>query len=76
MSAEKDKEFHPGISGTLTRTFINSPLTPLLLLAFTLGVGLSPSVRAERWRPPDRSPPCRKAISVIFSRRRYGWSRP
>jgi hypothetical protein len=33
------KEFHPGTSGTLTRTFINSPLTPLLLLASIL-VGL------------------------------------
>ena len=32
-------EFRPGISGTLTRTFINSPLTPLLLIASIL-VGL------------------------------------
>jgi multidrug efflux pump subunit AcrB len=55
MSAEKT-EFHPGISGTLTRTFINSPLTPLLLLASIL-VGLIALQALPREEEPQISVP-------------------
>src|SRR5512136_3459307 len=50
------KEFHPGISGTLTRTFINSPLTPLLLLASIL-VGLIALQALPREEEPQISVP-------------------
>jgi multidrug efflux pump subunit AcrB len=55
MSRET-KEFHPGISGTLTRTFINSPLTPLLLLASIL-VGLIALQALPREEEPQISVP-------------------
>ncbi len=57
MSEDKTApEFHPGISGTLTRTFINSPLTPLLLLASIL-VGLIALQALPREEEPQISVP-------------------
>jgi multidrug efflux pump subunit AcrB len=52
----ESKEFHPGISGALTRTFINSPLTPLLLLASIL-VGLIALQALPREEEPQISVP-------------------
>ena len=49
-------DFRPGISGTLTRTFINSPLTPLLLLASIL-VGLIALQALPREEEPQISVP-------------------
>jgi multidrug efflux pump subunit AcrB len=60
-------EFHPGISGTLTRTFINSPLTPLLLLASIL-VGLIALQSLPREEEPQISVPM---VDIIVSANGY-----
>ena len=52
----QEKEFHPGVSGSLTRAFINSPLTPLLLLASIL-VGIIALQALPREEEPQISVP-------------------
>ena len=52
----QEKEFHPGVSGSLTRAFINSPLTPLLLLASIL-VGVIALQALPREEEPQISVP-------------------
>ncbi|MBI5312657.1 MAG: efflux RND transporter permease subunit, partial [Methylocystis sp.] len=60
-------EFRPGISGTLTRVFINSPLTPLLLLASIL-VGLIALRSLPREEEPQISVPM---VDIMVSANGY-----
>ncbi len=59
--------FRPGISGTLTRVFINSPLTPLLLLASIL-VGLIALRSLPREEEPQISVPM---VDILVSANGY-----
>ncbi|MGE0196293.1 MAG: efflux RND transporter permease subunit, partial [Methylocystis sp.] len=61
------EEFHPGISGTLTRVFINSPLTPLLLLA-SIFVGLIALRSLPREEEPQISVPM---VDIMVSANGY-----
>ena len=61
------EEFRPGISGTLTRVFINSPLTPLLLLASIL-VGLIALRSQPREEEPQISVPM---VDIMVSANGY-----
>ncbi len=53
----------PGLAGTLTRGFINSPLTPLLLVAF-LALGMLGLVMTPRQEDPQISVPM---VDIFFS---------
>lgn len=60
-------DFRPGVSGTLTRAFIDSPLTPLLLLAAIL-VGLIALQALPREEEPQISVPM---VDILVSANGY-----